>query len=66
MEIELKINDINSHLELMRKFDLKMNDEDKAKAESVDLLWQTLLKLCREKDLSLGNKKEIFAQKTKE
>ena len=39
MEIELKINDIQNHQELMRKFDLKMNEEDKANVESVGSLW---------------------------
>jgi hypothetical protein len=36
MEIELKINDIFSHLELMKKFDLKMSDDERLIVEGVD------------------------------
>ncbi len=28
MEIEFKINDIYNHLELLKKYDVKMTDED--------------------------------------
>jgi hypothetical protein len=43
-----------------------MNEEDKSKVDSVNGLWNKLLSICRDKDSSLGNKKEIFALKTKE
>lgn len=66
MEIEFKINDIYNHLELLKKYDVKMSEEDRLKAESVNKIWSNLLLLCKEKDQSLGNKKEIFAQKTKD
>ena len=39
----MKINDIFSHLELMKKFDLKMTEEDRVKVEAVGDIWQILL-----------------------
>lgn len=39
MEIELRILEIRNHLELVGKFDLRLGEEERLRAEGVRDLW---------------------------